>query len=58
MQALKRADHLAQNVGGDLGIECGSFKLLVAKHDLNHTDIDLLLKEMGGETMPLIYPAI
>jgi hypothetical protein len=51
MQALKWADYLAQNVGGDLGIERGSFKLLVAKHDLNHTDIDLLLKEMGGETV-------
>ena len=31
MQSLKRADHLAQNVGGDLGIDqmcCSTFDLL------------------------------
>jgi len=44
MQTLQWAGHLAQNVGGDLRIERGGLQLLVAEHDLNHTDIDLLLE--------------
>jgi len=44
MQTLKRADHLAQNIGGDLGIKRCGLKLLVPKHDLNHADIDLLFQ--------------
>ena len=30
IQTLKRADHLTQNVGGDLGVKRCSLKLLVA----------------------------
>ena len=44
MQSLKRADHLAQNVSGDLGIKRRGLKLLVPEHDLDHADIDLLFQ--------------
>jgi hypothetical protein len=44
IQTLKRADHLTQNIGGDLGIKRCGLKLLVPKHDLNHADIDLLFQ--------------
>ena len=38
MQTLKRADHLAQNVGGDLGVKRCGLKLLMAEHDLDHAE--------------------
>lgn len=44
MQTLERADHLAQNIGGDLGIKRRGLKLLVPEHDLDHADIDLLFQ--------------
>jgi len=44
IQTLKRANHLTQNIGGDLGIKRCCLKLLVPKHDLNHADIDLLFQ--------------
>jgi len=43
-----------QQVGGDLGIQRCRFKLLMAKQDLNHTNIHLLLEQVRGETVSLI----
>ena len=44
IQTLKRADHLTQNVGGDLGVKRCGLELLVPEHDLDHADIDLLFQ--------------
>jgi hypothetical protein len=44
IQTIERADHLTQNIGGDLGIKRCGLELLVPKHDLNHADIDLLFQ--------------
>jgi len=54
MQALQRTDDFMQQVGGDLGIQRCRFKLLMAKQDLNHTNIHLLLEQMRGERVSLI----
>jgi hypothetical protein len=51
MQVFQRADHLAQEVGGDLGIQGRGIELLVPKQNLDHADIDLLLQQVGGETV-------
>ncbi len=31
MQTIQRADHRAQDLGGNMGIDCGSLELLVPK---------------------------
>ena len=54
MQALQRTDDFMQQVGGDLGVKCCRFKLLVSEKHLNHTDIHLLLEQVRGETVSLI----
>jgi hypothetical protein len=36
----------------------GSLKLLVPQQHLDHTDILLLFEQVGGKTVPHIYPAI
>ena len=51
IQTLKRADHLTQNVGGDLGVKRCGLELLMPKHDLDHADIDLLFEQMSGKAM-------
>ena len=48
---LQRTDHLAQDLGGDVGIERCRLKLLVTEQHLDHADIHLLLKEVGRETV-------
>jgi hypothetical protein len=50
-QLLQRTDHLAQDVGGDLGIKGGRFQLLVAEQDLDQADVDLLLQQVSSEGM-------
>ncbi len=41
VQPLQRTDDLAQDVGGDLGIQGGGFQLLVPEQDLDQADVDL-----------------
>ena len=50
-QLLQWTDHLAQQIGGDLGIQRRGLELLVPEQDLDHTDIHLLLQKVGGETV-------
>ena len=47
LQCFQRADHFFEHLGGYLGIERRGLQLLVAQHDLNHPDVDLLLQQMG-----------
>ena len=49
---LQWTDHLAQDLGGDLGIKRGGLKLLVAEQHLDHADIHLLFEQVGGEAVP------
>src|SRR5215468_10877406 len=49
---LKRAPDLADGPGGDLGVERRGVEFLVSQQHLDHTDVDLLLEEMGGEAVP------
>ncbi len=49
---LQWADHFAQHLGGDMGIACGRFQLLVPEQDLDDPDIKLLFQQMGGKTVP------
>ena len=51
-QALQRADHFAQQVGGHLGIEDRGLDLLVSEQHLDDPDVDLLFQQVGGEAMP------
>ena len=51
---LQRTDHLAQDLGGHLGIERRGLQLLVAEQDLDGADIYLLLEQVRGEAVPLI----
>lgn len=44
VQPLQRTDDLAQDVGGDLGIQGCRFQFLVAEQYLDQADVDLLLR--------------
>ena len=48
---LQRTDHLAQGLGGHLGIERGGLELLVAEQDLDGADVFLLLEQVSGKGM-------
>ena len=48
---LQRADHLAQELGGHVGIERCGLELLVPEQHLDHADVDLLLQQVGGEAV-------
>src|SRR5215472_14516035 len=50
-QVLEWADDLAQQIGGDLGIERCRLQLLVPEQYLNDADIDLLFEQVGGEAV-------
>ena len=54
IQFLQWADHFAQHLGGDMGIACSRFQLLVPEQDLDNPDIKLLFQQMGGKTVPLM----
>src|SRR5258707_11731791 len=51
-QPLERALDLADGADGDARIERGRLELGVAKQDLDHANIDVLLEQMGGEAVP------
>lgn len=51
-QSLQWADHLAQDFGGDLGVKGGGFQFFVTKQHLNDTDVDFLLQQVRGKTVP------
>ena len=53
-RVLQRTDHLAQQVGGHLGIEGRGLQLLVPEQHLDHPDVDLLLQQVGGEAVPKV----
>ena len=38
--------------GGDLGIERGRLELAVPEQHLDDADVDVLLEQVGGETVP------
>src|ERR1035437_5482925 len=44
-------DHLAQDLGGDMGIERCRLELLVAEQDLDHSDVHLLFEQVGREAV-------
>jgi hypothetical protein len=48
---LQWTDHLAQDLGGHVGIERCRLKLLVAKQHLDYADIHLLLEQMRREAV-------
>jgi len=48
---LQRTDHLAQDLGGDVGVERCRLKLLVAEQHLDHADIHLLLEQVGRKAV-------
>ena len=51
-QRIQGTDHLAQKVGGHLGIQRRGVQSLVAKQDLYHPDIHFLFEQVRGERMP------
>ena len=51
-QNLQRTDHLAQDLGGHVGIQRRGLELLVPKQHLDHADVDLLLQQVRGEAVP------
>ena len=48
---LQWTDHLAQDLGGDVGIERCGLELFVSEQHLDHADIHLLLEQVGGEAV-------
>src|SRR6267154_1825270 len=50
-QTIQRAHDFANGVGGNTGIERGGLELGVAKQDLDHPNINVLLKQVGCEAM-------
>ena len=50
-QVLQRADHLAQDFGGDLGVKRSGLQSLVAQQHLDHADVDLLLEQVSREAV-------
>ena len=56
-QTLQRTGHRADRLGRDARIERGRIKLAVPQQDLDHTDVDILFQEMGGEAVTPMSPA-
>src|ERR1700691_5405310 len=52
VELVERAGHGAHRSGRDLGVEGGVVQLRVPEQDLDDADIDAVLEEMGGETVP------
>ncbi len=48
---LQWTDHLAQDLGGDVGVERCCLELLVSKQYPDHADIHLLFEQVGGEAV-------
>ena len=51
-QTFQRAHDRADGVGGDARIERRRFQFRMPEQNLNHANIDVLLQQMGGKTMP------
>ena len=51
---LQWADDFAQDLGGHVRIHRGGLELLVPEQDLDDADIDLLLEQVRGKTVPFI----
>ena len=51
LQSLQRADHLAQDLGGDVRVDRRGLQPLVAEQHLDHPDVDLLLEQVGGKAV-------
>jgi hypothetical protein len=49
---LQRADDLLDRLGGDAGIKRRGIELGVPEQHLDHSDIDVLLEQVGGEAVP------
>jgi hypothetical protein len=41
-----------QDLGGHLGIQGGGVQPLVPQQHLDHPNVDLLLEQVGGKTVP------
>jgi hypothetical protein len=50
-EAVERAHYLADGVGGDAGVKRRGVELGVPKQNLDHPNIDVLLEQMGRESM-------
>ena len=50
-QNLQGANYRAQNLGGHVRIHRCGLELLMSEQDLDHADIDLLLKQMRGKAV-------
>jgi hypothetical protein len=51
-EPVERAHDLADGVGGHLRVARGGVELGMAEQDLDHPDVDVLLKQMSGEAVP------
>src|SRR5207247_5860119 len=49
---LQRAHDLADRLGGDAGIERRGVELGMTEQHLDDADVDVLLKQVGGEAVP------
>jgi hypothetical protein len=53
-EAIERAYDLADRFGGDMSVERCRFHLRMSKKHLNHTNMDILLKQVSRKTVPLM----
>ena len=53
-EAIKRAHDLTDRVGGDARVERRRFQFRMSKKHLNHTNIDILLKQVSRKGVPLM----
>ena len=51
-QAIQRAHDVPDGVGGDARVERGRVELGVSQQNLDHPDIDVLLKQVGCKAVP------
>ena len=51
-ELVERAGHGAYRSGRNLGVEGGVLQLGVAEQNLDDADVDAVLQQMGGETVP------
>ena len=53
-EAIKRAHDRTDRVGGDAGVERRRFQFGMSKKHLDHTNIDILLKQVSRKGVPLM----
>ena len=54
--SLDRTHHLAQHLGGHLGVERCRLQFFVSKQYLDDADVFLLFEQVGGKTGAIIPP--